>query len=67
FYFFSLTLKEMSIGVAYALWGGIGIVILTFVGYVRFGQKLDAPAIVGIGFITMGVVIINLFSKSIAS
>lgn len=64
-YFLSLTLKEIPVGVAYAMWAGIGIVCITFIGYLRFGQRLDLPAMVGILLIGAGVVIINLFSKSV--
>ena len=66
FYFLSLTLREMSVGIAYAIWGGIGIVLISIIGYVRFGQKLDSPAILGLICITAGIIIINLFSKSIS-
>lgn len=66
FYFLSLTLKEIPVGVAYALWSAIGIVLVTVVGYFLYGQKLDAPAMIGMGFIIVGVVIMNLFSKSVS-
>lgn len=66
FYFFSLALREISVGVAYAIWAGIGIVLITIIGYLRFNQKLDVPAIVGIILIAAGVVVINAFSKSIS-
>lgn len=65
FYFLSLTLKTVSMGVAYAIWAGIGIVAISAVGYFRFGQKLDFPAFLGITLITTGVMVINIFSKSI--
>ena len=66
FYFLSLALKEISVGVAYAIWAGIGIVLITVIGYFRFNQKLDAPAIFGIILIAAGVVVINAFSKSVS-
>ena len=64
-YFLSLALKSIPIGVAYAIWSGLGIVLISLVGYVRFRQALDLPALVGVGLIVAGVVIANAFSKSI--
>lgn len=64
-YFLSLTIKEIPVGVAYAIWAGMGMVCISIIGYLRFGQKLDPPAILGILLIGSGVVIINLFSKSV--
>ncbi len=64
-YFLSLTLKVIPIGVAYALWSGIGVTLITLVGWVIYNQKLDTPAMLGIGFIVTGVIILNVFSKSI--
>ncbi len=63
FYFLSLTLKTMPVGVAYALWSGIGIVFITLVGLFIFKQTPDLPAIIGITLIVAGVLVINLFSK----
>jgi len=65
FYFLSIVLKTMPVGLAYAIWSGLGIVLISIVGYTLFGQKLDMPALIGISFIIMGVLIVNLFSKSI--
>lgn len=64
FYFLSLSLKEMPLSTAYAIWAGIGIVLTTAVSVVVFKQKLDIPAIIGIAFIVIGVVIMNFFSKT---
>lgn len=64
FYFLSLTLKTMPVGVAYAIWSGLGIVLISVISYALFGQKLDMPAILGIGLIIAGVVVLNLFSKT---
>lgn len=64
FYFLSLTLREVSVGIVYAIWSGVGIVLISIVGYLRFNQKLDTPAIVGMFLIISGVIIINLFSKT---
>lgn len=66
FYFLSLVLKTIPVGVAYAIWSGLGIVLITLVGTVIFGQKLDIAAIVGMAFIVCGVVIMNVFSNSIS-
>ena len=65
FYFFSLALKSIPLGIAYALWGGIGIVLTAVISVVFFQQKLDLAAIIGIGFIVLGVFILHVFSKSI--
>lgn len=64
FYFLSLTLKTIPLGISYALWSGIGIVLITLVGFFIYKQRLDLPAIIGIGFILIGVIVIQLFSKS---
>lgn len=66
FYFLSLTLRSMSVGVVYAIWCGAGIVLVSVIAWLLFGQKLDAPAIAGIVLIIAGVAVINLFSKSVA-
>jgi small multidrug resistance pump len=64
FYFLSLALRGIPVGIAYAIWSGLGIVLISAVGWVLYGQKLDLPAMVGIGFILAGVLIVNLFSRS---
>jgi len=66
FYFLSLTVKTIPVGIVYALWCGIGIVLVTLVGWVVLKQALDTPALIGIGLILTGVVVINLFSKTVA-
>ena len=63
-YLLSLALKTIPIGIAYAIWSGLGIVLISLIGYVKFRQSLDIPAMIGVGFIIAGVVIANLFSKS---
>lgn len=65
FYFLSLTLKQIPVGIAYAIWSGAGIVLISIIGLIVFHQKLDWPAIIGIGLILLGVVVINIFSKSV--
>ena len=65
FFFLTLTLRTIPIGVAYALWSGCGIVLICAMSWVLFRQPLDAPAILGIGLIALGAVVINAFSGSI--
>lgn len=64
FYLLSLTLRTIPIGIAYALWSGIGIVLVTVAAYFLYKQKLDTPALIGISLIIIGVLVIQLFSKS---
>lgn len=64
FFFLSLALRGIPVGVAYAIWSGLGIVLISAVGWVGFGQKLDLPAIFGLGLILAGVLVVNLFSNS---
>ncbi|MDQ1081549.1 multidrug efflux SMR transporter [Pseudoroseomonas cervicalis] len=64
FFCLSLTLRSMPVGLVYALWSGIGIVLVSIAGLVIYGQRLDAPALIGIALIMAGVLTINLFSKS---
>lgn len=66
FYFLSLTLRVIPVGVAYAVWSGVGIVLVTLIGWFLFGQKLDMPALIGIAFIMAGVIIMNVFSRAAA-
>lgn len=66
FYFLSLTLKTIPVGIAYALWSGIGIILITIVGIVVYKQTPDLPAIIGLVFILIGVIVINVFSKTAA-
>jgi len=63
FYFLSLVLQTIPIGVAYALWAGLGIGLITIVGVVMFGQKMDLPAIIGIALIISGVFVLRVFSS----
>ncbi|MGP2492775.1 DMT family transporter [Mesorhizobium sp. PUT5] len=65
FYFLSLTLRVMPVGIVYALWSGVGIVLVTAIGWAWFRQALDLPALVGIGLIMAGVAVINLFSRTV--
>ena len=64
FYCLSLTLQSLSVGVAYALWSGLGIVLVTVASYVLYRQSVDAPALIGMALIVAGVAVIQLFSKT---
>ena len=64
FWLLSLTLKTMPVGIVYAIWSGMGIVAIAVIGRLAFGQRLDAPAILGIALIVAGVLVINLLSGS---
>lgn len=64
FYFMALTLKYMQVSVVYAIWSGLGIVLIGIIGWIVFKQALDMGAIVGMSLIIAGVVVINLFSSS---
>ena len=63
FYFLSLTLRDIPVGITYAIWSGIGIVFITLIGVIAFKQVPDLPAVIGIALILAGVIIINLYSK----
>ncbi len=62
FYFLSLTLRTMQVGTAYAIWAGVGTVIISLVAWFFYNQKLDAPSILGISLIISGVVIIKFLA-----
>ena len=64
FYFLSLTLRTVPVGVAYAIWSGLGVVLVTAVSWWLYGQALDGPALLGMGLIIAGVLVMNLFSAS---
>ena len=64
FYFLSLTLDTISIGVAYAIWSGVGVATITVVSYFLYDQKIDLAGILGIGLIISGVIVLRLFSES---
>lgn len=63
FYFLSLTLRVVPVGIAYAVWAGAGVAMITLIGWLVFKQTLDAAAVIGILFIVAGVLILNVFSK----
>jgi len=64
FFFLSLTLRTLPVGVVYAIWSGLGIVLISIAGWVLYRQMLDAPAVIGMALIVAGVIVINVFSKA---
>ena len=64
-YFFAMCVRQINMGIAYAIWAGVGIVLIAIISVVIFKQTLDLPAIIGIILILIGVIIINLFSKTV--
>ena len=65
FLFLALSLRTIPVGIAYAMWAGLGIVLIALVGWLWFKQALDAPALIGLALIIAGVVVVNAFSSSI--
>lgn len=63
FFFLSLTLRSIPVGIAYAIWAGAGVVLVSIAGWLLYQQALDLAAILGIGLIVAGVLVINLYSK----
>ncbi|AMP03641.1 MAG: SMR family transporter [Collimonas sp.] len=66
FYFLSLTLRTLPVAIVYAMWSGIGIALIALVGWLFLKQSLDAAALIGIGLIVSGVLVLNVFSKTVA-
>ena len=66
FYCLSLVLKHIPVGIAYAIWSGVGIVLIAVIGFTVFKQHLDWPAVLGLALIIAGVVVINVFSDSVS-
>jgi small multidrug resistance pump len=64
FYFLSLALRHIPVGVAYAIWSGVGIALITLIGWIVFKQALDAAALTGILLIVLGVIVIRVFSRA---
>jgi len=64
-FFLSLAIRTIPVGIAYATWSGVGIILIALVGWFWHKQTLDTPAIIGMGLIITGVVIMNAFSKSV--
>lgn len=65
FYLLSVSLKALPLGVAYAIWSACGVALVAVIGLVVFGQRLDLPAVVGLALIVAGVVVINVFSRTV--
>jgi small multidrug resistance pump len=65
FYFMTISMRVLPVGIMYAIWSGMGIVLISIFGWLVYRQSLDLPAMIGMGFIIAGVIIINLFSKSV--
>ena len=63
FYMLTLAIKKIPIGIAYAIWGGLGIVLVAFASYLFYQQKVDLPAVIGMTLIIAGIVVINAFSQ----
>ena len=66
FFFLSLTLRTIPVGVAYAVWSGAGVALIALIGWLFLGQSLDTPAIFGLSLIVAGVLVINVFSKTVS-
>ena len=66
FYLLTFSLRVLPTGIAYAIWSAVGIVLISLISWFIYGQRLDLPAIAGLGLIVAGVAVINLFSKSIS-
>ncbi len=64
FWFLSLTLRTLPVGIAYAMWSGLGILFIALIGWIVFGQRLDAAAILGMALILSGIVVIQIFSAT---
>ena len=65
FYFMALSMRVLPVGIMYAIWSGMGIVLVSTIGWVVYRQALDMPAIIGMGLIIAGAIVINVFSKSV--
>lgn len=66
FYFMTISLRVLPVGIMYAIWSGVGIVLVSILGFVVYKQILDTPAILGLSLIIAGVLVINLFSTSVS-
>lgn len=65
FYLLSLVLRSMTVGIAYAIWSGVGIILLALVGAIAFREIPDTPAVIGMGLIIAGVIVIHVFSQTV--
>jgi small multidrug resistance pump len=66
FWLLALVLRTIPVGIAYAIWSGLGICMIAIIGYFVFGQRLDLPAVLGLGMIIAGIIVIQLFSQSVS-
>jgi len=66
FYFMTLVLRTIPLGITYAIWSGVGIILVAIVGALLYKQIPDVPAIIGMGLIISGVVIIHMYSKTVS-
>jgi small multidrug resistance pump len=66
FYFMLLALKTIPMGITYAIWAGVGIVLIAVIGVLRYDETPDLPAIIGMSLIILGIIVIRIFSKTIA-
>ncbi len=66
FYCLSVVLRTLPVGVAYAIWSGVGVALIALVGWLLYDQALDLPAVLGLTLIVAGVVVLNVFSKTVA-
>jgi len=64
FYLLSLTLRTIPVGITYAVWSGVGMVLIALAGWLLYGQRLDTPGVIGMALIVAGVAILNLFSRT---
>ena len=64
FWLLALVLRTMPVGIAYAIWSGLGIVLIAGIGWIAFQQELDAPAVIGMCLIVAGIVVMQLFSNA---
>lgn len=65
-YFFSMCLRTVNVAVAYPIWSGVGVTLVTILAWRIYGQKMDGPALLGIAMIVAGVAVINVYSKTIS-
>ena len=65
FYFMAISMRVLPVGIMYAIWSGMGIVLVSIIGCLVYKQTLDLPSMIGMGLIIAGVIVINLFSKSV--
>lgn len=65
FYFMTISMRVLPVGIMYAIWSGSGMILISILGWLVYRQSLDAPAMIGMGLIITGVIVINVFSKTV--